>query len=250
LARLLQVLREAQLQLVGAARRAAAASLARGLAHEINNALTPILGHAQLLALRHAGEPDTAARANEIAQLTRRITIWTASLGRMAADGSGGRMGFSFNALLREVLDLYGERFHRLGIEATLDLEESVPAVVGSVDQVREMWMNLVQRAVEGMPGGGQLRVTTRFLPDEAAVLTELSDTGTGIPVNSLDALFKPGAASDPGHGTNGTDWGLFTVRHIVQAHRGRLQVTRSATGTAPGTTVRVTLPLDADLGS
>ncbi len=251
LERVVQELRAAQVQLVNAARRAAIAGLAHGLAHEINNALTPIVGNAQILTLLHRGERETVQRANQIIEHAQRIAGWTASFREVTLGGSRQSMPFSFNELVRDVLGLYADRFRRLGITATAELDESLLVMQGHPDQVREVLMSLIQNAVEAMRSGGTLRVQTRYLPDQVAVETRLTDSGIGIAPEHLPHVFEPGFT------TKATDqhsvalgWGLFTAQEILRAHGGTIRIFSPPPHASSGTVVEWVLPLGATAAS
>lgn len=248
LERVIRELREAQLQLVSAARRAAVASLAHGLAHEINNALTPIIGSAQILALRHEHDPETLAHTQQIIDHARRIANWTASFRQVTTGGARQAIPFSFNGIVHDVMALYAERFERLGIIFTSDLDESLPVIHGYADQIQEAWMSLVQNAVEAMQNGGTLFARTQYLRSKDQIMAVLSDSGVGVPAAQLPHVFEPGFTTKSIAGQSlSLGWGLFMVKQVIKAHFGAIQVTSPAEGSARGTTVKIILPVNTD---
>ncbi|TAH49153.1 MAG: hybrid sensor histidine kinase/response regulator [Chloroflexota bacterium] len=248
LERVIRELREAQLQLVSAARRAAVASLAHGLAHEINNALTPIIGSAQILALRHERDPETLAHTQQIIDHARRIANWTASFRQVTAGGARQAIPFSFNGIVHDVMALYAERFERLGIVFTSDIDESLPVIHGYADQIQEAWMSLVQNAVEAMQNGGSLFARTQYLSSKDQIMAVLSDSGVGIPATQLPHVFEPGFTTKSVEGQSlSLGWGLFMVKQVIKAHFGAIQIASPAEGSARGTTVKILLPVNTD---
>lgn len=240
----LEELREVQLQLVTAARRAAVASLAHGLTHEINNALTPILASAQMIGLAHGDNPETVERAAAIVLHARRIAGWIASLRQMSMGERGTRLAYSLNELLRDILELYADRLRRNGIEVTAALDPDLPVMEGYPDQLRELWMNLVQNAVEAMPDGGTLSATSRHLPGMGLIVTTLTDSGSGIAPDHLSLVLEPGFTTKAGPGqVSGLGWGLYTAHKIAQAHGGTLEISSPPEGAARGTRVQLTFP-------
>lgn len=242
----MQALREAQLQLASAARRAAVTSLAHGLAHEINNALTPILGNAQIIALLHAADPETVERTQQIMEHARRIAGWTASFRQVTTGSDHAQIEFSFNGIVREVLALYAERFDRLGIVVSPNLDETLPVLNGHPDQIHEALMMLVQNAVEALPGGGEIEFTTRWDEANETLVAKLSDTGVGIAKKNLPRVFEPGFTTKGDAGGALLGWGLFTARQIIRAHYGDLQIVSPAENTTRGTTLHIQLPCRA----
>lgn len=244
LERVIQELRDAQLQLVSAARRAAVASLAHGLAHEINNALTPIIGNAQILKMLYERDAEAVERTQQIIEHAQRIANWTASFRQVTTGGSNEAIPFSFNGIVRDVMGLYAERFQRLGIELTIDLDESLPVMQGHADQLQEVWMSLVQNAVEAMRNGGTVIIRTEHLPDHAQVVATISDSGIGIAADVLPHVFEPGFTTRGEARGSSLGWGLFTVKQVVQAHFGTVAIASPAENDSRGTTVRITLPV------
>lgn len=244
LQRVIQELREAQLQLVSAARRAAVTSLAHGLAHEINNALTPIIGNAQIIALLHDPDPETVERSRQIIEHARRIAGWTASFRQVTTVSAQEPIPFSFNGIAREVLGLYAERLQRLGILAQSDLDDSLPVMYGYPDQIQETLMILLQNAVEAIKGGGEIRLATRHDPTLASVEATLSDSGVGIAPEHLALVFEPGFTTKGGATNALLGWGLFTAKQIVKTHRGTIEISSPPASASQGTTVRIVLPL------
>ncbi len=255
LERLVSDLRRAQVELVSAARRATVASLAQGLAHEINNALTPIIGHAQLLssAADQKGNALVGAevyeRAEQIVAHAKRIAALTASLRQFTFTHQDETIPFSFNGIIQDALELYRERFRRMGIEVQAHFDNELAVLEGHPDQIQEVILSLLQNAIDAMPLGGSLLVTTSRAGEHVAV--EIADTGRGIQAEHLALIYEPGFTTKVVEGRqSGFGWGLFTAREIVDAHGGRIKVeSRAAENGAKsnhGTTVRITLPASA----
>lgn len=247
LARVVRELREAQLQLVTAARRAAIASLARSLTHEINNALTPIIGFAQMISLHHPDDAETVARANQIVEYAQRIANWTTAFRQISVGSRRERIEFSFNGIVRDVLDLYAERLARFGIVTGIELDDGVAVMLGYPDQLQEVLMNLIQNSVEAMRGGGTLHFKTEWVKTDDLVIATLTDSGTGISLQDLPHVIEPGFSTKQASGGDSSlGWGLFTAHQIVKAHQGTLELCSPADGNTHGTTVRLRLPVNS----
>lgn len=238
-----QELRTTEEHLVAAARRAANAGLAYSLTHEINNALTPIIGNAQILALLHAQNPETVERVGQIITNARRIAGWTATFRQLASESSRESMEYSFNGLAKEVFEFYAERLQRLGISTRLELDTALPALRGSPDQIQQLLMLLLQNAIEAMPRGGQISLQTVFDRVDNNMIATLTDSGAGIAPEQQARLFEPrfSAKQEPRQGR--AEWGLFTTRQIVQAHGGSIEISSPAAAGVPGTRVKLRLP-------
>ncbi len=245
LERVIQELREAQLQLASAARRAAVTSLAHGLAHEINNALTPIIGNAQIIALLHDGNRETFERTQQIITHARRIAGWTASFRQVTMGSTRERIEFSFNDIARDVFGLYTERFERWGITTQLDLDQTLPAMHGRPDEIQEVLMLILQNAVEALRGGGEIEFSTRFDRARGLVAVRLTDTGVGILPEHLPLIFQPGFTTKGGVANMLLGWGLFTAQQIVQAHQGEIELHSPLENSTRGTEVQILLPLN-----
>lgn len=232
--------------LVGVARRATAASLALGLAHEINNALTPIIGNAQMIALLNEREPETVERANQIVDHAKRIAGWTGSL-RQVQSSREQILPFSLNGLIQDVAGLYAERFQRLDIRCHLELELELPVIEGNPDQVRQVLMNLIQNSIEAMRGGGELAIATVHNSAENEAQVVIRDTGVGIASEDLAHVFEPGFTTkrQSAQDEAGFGWGLFTCRELAEGHGGRIEIHSPAPQLDRGTQVNVYLPIN-----
>lgn len=247
LIRALSELREAQLRLVMAARRAAMTSLAQSLTHEINNALTPIIGYAQMIELQHATDAETSERARQIVELARRIAGWTAAFRQLSVGARRERISFSLNGIAQDALYLYEERFTRLGIAVETDWDPQLPLMLGFPDQLREVLINLIQNAIEAMRAGGSLRAQSRYLATDEILLT-LTDSGTGIDAADLPRVTEPGFSTKRlASEDNSVGWGLFTANQIIQAQRGVLEIISPPAPDGQGTMARIRLPVNAD---
>lgn len=244
LARTLDELRETQLQLMMAARRAAMASLARSLTHEINNALTPIIGYAQMIELLHPDDTEMVERLRHIVEHARRIASWTAAFRQLSVGARRERIPFSLNGIVQDVLHLYRERFARLGIAVSADLDRNVPMMSGYPEELQEVMISLIQNSVEAMSSGGTLLVESGFVEPDKVHLA-ITDSGTGIRAADLPHVTEPGFSTKHLLGTdNSLGWGLFTASQIIRAQHGVLEITSPLKEDSHGTTVRIRLPV------
>ena len=213
----------------------AMAQLAGGVVHDVNNLLTAILGHSELLADELAPADRRQCHVTQI----RKATASAAALTRRLLTLSRRRPP------VREPLDLAGQTRGMLRllrraigdrIEVTADLAAGLPAVAGDAGQFDQVVLNLIVNACDAMPGGGQL--TVRLAAHGPWVQLDVQDTGCGMDAETQAHIFEPFFTTKaPGHGTG---LGLATVRTIVEAFGGSVTV-ESAPGR--GATFRVRLP-------
>jgi signal transduction histidine kinase len=143
------------------------------------------------------------------------------------------------NALIQQVANLLQGKVRDFGITLTIKQGLDLPTIWADADQLREVFLNLATNAIEAMPNGGDLSIVTQrdAGSDSAGVLVRVADSGTGIPPEILDRIFRPFfSTKDAGLGL-----GLSIVQRIVEVHGGRITC-RSERGV--GTTFDVYLRL------
>ncbi|MGC8825465.1 MAG: ATP-binding protein [Anaerolineae bacterium] len=238
--RQLEELRRTQEQLLAAARLATSAELAAGLGHEVNNALTPILGIAQL-ALRRSDLPaDLRADLETLCASAQRIREIVSGFSQMTTEeGLPASTPRNINQLVQAALESFEWRFQRQGITAYLDLADDLLPIAGNPWQLRQALLNILQNAVEAMPNGGALTITTR--PHQNGVCIVIQDSGAGIDPEHLHHVFEPGYTTKvEGGRMRGLGLGLFVTYNIIQAHGGTIQVSNAPEG---GARVEICLP-------
>ncbi|QKT03495.1 HAMP domain-containing protein [Ectothiorhodospiraceae bacterium 2226] len=220
--------------LIQAQRDAAWAEVARRLAHEIKNPLTPIQLSAERLRRQVLGQLD-AREADILDRATHTIVAQVEAMKEMVKAFSEyantphmQSVPVDLNALVNEVLDLYrgDER-----LQILVNLDPKVPRVEADVGRLRQVLHNLVKNALEAMGRAdkGRLSVSTRCMRDASCRFVELrvQDTGPGIPEAMMDRLFEPYVTSKP----KGTGLGLAIVKKIVEEHGGMLWAENVAGG-------------------
>ncbi len=240
LERQIDELRRTQDQLTQSAKLAAIGELAAGIAHEVNNPLTIIIGHAHLLSRRADAAPVQPSIEVIEAQAQR-----AANMVRGMLDFSRRRPRNVQNVSLRDVIEralaLVSDKLVGQGIETVKLLDASDPAVPGDRDELTQVFINLIGNAADAMPKGGRLVLSTevRRHDDITYVSVQVADTGTGIAAEHCDQIFESFFTTKPEG--KGTGLGLTITRDIVKNHEGTIQVD-SAVG--KGTTMIVNLPL------
>ena len=226
-------------QLVAAQRSAAWGEVARRLAHEIKNPLTPIQLSAERLQLKFAEKLD-GAEAEMLARSTQTIINQVQAMKRMVNEFSDYArlpppelVPLDLNGLIGEVLGLY-ETSHAI---IRLDLSAGMPPVLGDPTQLRQIIHNLLRNAEEAQEGANEatIDVVTRWQVDKAEFI--VADRGPGFPPEIMKRAFEPYVTSK----VRGTGLGLAIVKKIVDEHHGRIRIGNRQPN---GAEVSIRLPL------
>jgi len=217
--------------------------LASGVAHEIRNPLNAIAMSVQYLREslgRYALTDEQRADATEVLDLIggevkelNRVASQFLSLTRPT------RIEWEetdLHALLDKVLSELALLIHEARVTVHREFDPTIAPMEVGVVQLRSAFYNIIQNAVQAMPRGGSLYVSTRSL--EEGVLVEIRDTGVGIPPDALEKVFDPYFTTREREG--GVGLGLALAKSAVEAHGGSLTV-QSQPGI--GTAMRITLP-------
>lgn len=145
------------------------------------------------------------------------------------------------NACLREVLETLAQPMRLANVKVRLRLaEEPSPVALGPIE-MKHVIANIILNAVEAMPGGGQLTITTRYFASRRQVVMEFKDEGIGILQDNLSRIFEPFFTTKYKGPGKRTGLGLTIVRSILKASRGDVTIRSSL---RQGTTVSIFLPL------
>jgi signal transduction histidine kinase/DNA-binding response OmpR family regulator len=247
-------LKATQAQLLQAEKLSAIGQLVAGVAHELNNPLTSVIGYAQLLQeeLREAGEADAdAARAapnlshdlRRIAEESERAAKIVRNLLAFARRQSAERAEQDIADVMNRVLSLRAYEFRLNAIELETDFEPGLPQVLGDGGQLQQALLNLLLNAEQAMRARPvrKIRVGARHVAESDAVELFVTDSGHGIPDENLRRIFDPFFTTrEVGEGTG---LGLSICYGIVRDHGGQIAV-ESRVG--QGTTFKVLLPARA----
>ncbi|MDR2450319.1 MAG: HAMP domain-containing protein [Candidatus Accumulibacter sp.] len=226
-------------QLVAAQRSAAWGEVARRLAHEIKNPLTPIQLSAERLQLKLADRLD-GSEAEMLGRATQTIISQVQAMKRMVNEFSDyARLPsptlarVDLNALIREVLGLY--ETSRAAIAT--DLDASLPPILGDAAQLRQIIHNLLRNAEEAQESlpNPSILLATKPVGDMAEFT--VTDAGPGFPEEWMGRVFEPYVTTKAG----GTGLGLAIVKKIVDEHRGRIRINNRVPA---GAEVSLLLPL------
>ena len=217
----LEQLKATQAQLIQVAKLAAVGELAAGVAHEINNPLTSVLGYAEWLIENVPADSPFRGDLETIAKQARRTRDIVRNLLDFARQSKAQQQPTDINQVVQQTLDLI--RQHVEKSQVVIEEEYAPHLAPLSLDggQIKQVFLNLVTNAIQAMPQGGRLRVNTAQMGDE--VVVAVSDSGMGIPPEALDRIFDPFFTTKPVG--QGTGLGLSVSLGIVREHSGRITV-------------------------
>lgn len=224
-------------QLTHLSRAAVLGQLSGAFAHELKQPLTSILGNAEAaLSLLQKGKPDAAELSEilrDIVQDDERAAQVIQRLRSLLGKGESQHLPVELNEVVRESLELTHSEFITRNVLATLELDQSLPAVLADRVQMQQVVLNLLMNACEAMVatplGRRQVHVSTRFIAhSEAAEITVL-DNGPGIAAGDTDRIFQPFVTTK----THGLGLGLAICRSVAEAHHGVLWAENASEGGA-----------------
>jgi len=226
--------------------------IASGIAHDINNALAPVLGFADLLA---QSEPNVSARGLRFLRTIKTAAQDIATIvGRMREfyrqrEPDEPLAELDLNEAVQEAIHLSRPRWRDIPqqrgvvIKLTTELDPAVPPILANETEIRQALVNLIINAVDAMPQGGELTLRSRqiavpnpnpTLPTTSAVQVEVTDTGCGMDDETRRRCLEPFFTTK---GKRGTGLGLAMVYGVMERQGGRIDIS-SAPG--KGTTMRL----------
>jgi PAS domain S-box-containing protein len=249
-------LRQTQQAVMQQERLRALGQMASGIAHDINNAISPIMIYTDVLL---DGEPGLSPRARDFLQTIRQ------AIGDVADTVSRMKEFYrerepqlelapvQLNTLARQVLDLTRARWSDMAlrrgavIEASTELADNLPNIMGVESEIREALTNLVLNAVDALPNGGKITLRTRVADGVSnatggapanRVYLEVIDTGLGMDERTRERCLEPFFTTK---GEQGTGLGLAMVYGTAQRHGAEVEI---ESGLGRGTTMRLSFPL------
>ena len=260
----LKNLKETEAQLIQAGKLAGIGELASGVAHEVNNPLTAVMGHAMRLLRKTESEElkDIKALAPFRTELKiiadaslrcKRITDGLLKFSRVSAELKSSPL--NVNAVVEDTLLLIENTLGQKNIKLIRQFDPHLKYIVGDHNQLQQVFTNIINNAIHAMPSGGSLLIATKGKenPGKSSSLegglgeitnnkyidVEFTDTGCGIKEEYISKIFNPFFTTrEPGKGTG---LGLSISYSIIKDHNGWIDV-KSAVG--KGTTFLVMLPV------
>jgi len=221
--------------------------MAAVVAHEINNPLSGILTYAKLLKKWiQRGEAETSKKNDAeqcldlIADESRRCGDLVKNLLTFSHTSPMNVQTTDLNTVVDRSVRLVAHQLELNGVELHLDLPSNLPAIQCDPGQIEQVLLALIMNAIDAMPRGGNLWVSTRMGDESDELAIEVRDDGSGIPPEILPNIFEPFLTTKETGKSVGL--GLAVSQNIIEGHRGRVDV-HSEVG--KGTTFTVTLPVE-----
>jgi len=224
-------------QLLHSERLSAMGRLAASVAHEINNPLQSVIGCLSLAREELSEEDDLEQYLRIAHEEVRRAARTVGQLRDLGRSEVGERELAQVNALLEEVLTLSRKQCQESDVEVVWKPGQGLPPLPLETDQIKQVFLNLLFNALEAMPQGGRLEITTSYTAELPEICIQFSDTGVGIAPDVLPHVFEPFYSTK----RQGMGLGLSVSYGIVEQHRGRIEVESQV---ASGSTFTIWLPL------
>jgi two-component system NtrC family sensor kinase len=214
-------------------------SLLAGVAHELNNPLSIVVG--QALMLEEEGSDESAGRAVKIRAAAERCSRIVKSFLAMARQRGPEKRPVDLNEIVRSALDLVAYGIRSAGIKVNADLAADLPLIHADPDQLGQVVTNLIlnaQQALKDVPEPRRIRIRTRWKAARSQLRLVVADNGPGIPPDLRLRVFEPFFTTKPVGA--GTGVGLSICHAVVSAHGGSIEVDETQGG---GATFTIRLP-------
>ncbi|HYR60986.1 MAG TPA: ATP-binding protein [Nitrospiraceae bacterium] len=244
-----ELLSAAQRDAARAQRLSAIGQVAATVAHKIGTPLTALSGHIQLMAEDPTLSTESRQRLETVEAQIERTSKIIQDMLLYARRPEPVRSPLDLNASVTECLALFRPEFERRKIALVTEWSQQVEKVEADVQQLQEVFNNLIENALDAMPAGGTL--VTRIAPHAELeqpdhrtwVKVEFADTGCGMDAEQMAQIFQPFFTTKKAR--RGTGLGLAIAVETVRAHGGQIKVDSN-----PGKGSRFTIVLPADGGS
>jgi PAS domain S-box-containing protein len=231
------VMRQEKLRVLG--------QMASGIAHDINNALSPAALYVESLIEHESGEGETRERLMIIQRAIEGVAQTVARMKEFYSqrDPLLVHVSVSLNQAVEQVIDLTRARWNAMPqesgrvIQVKTDLAVDLPAIAGNESEIRDAITNLILNAADAMPEGGLLTIRSRAIGSDSVQL-DVTDTGIGMDEATRNRCLELFFTTK---GARGTGLGLAMVYGTVERHGGEIQI-ESEPGT--GTNVRLIFPV------
>ncbi|MBN1622542.1 MAG: HAMP domain-containing histidine kinase [Endomicrobiales bacterium] len=238
-------LRNLQLQIVQMDRMSSIGQLAGGVAHEINNPLTGVLGQAQLMLERLPKEDPHRRTIERIESAAQRCRSIVRALLDFAREKNYRFQPTDVNELINETLEFTKSEMHSKRIQIDKDIPDVLPDIQASSGHLQQVFLNLINNAIHAMPKGGRLSIIVSITEQNIMEIT-FADTGIGIKKENVGHVFDPFfTTKEVGKGTG---LGLTISYGIIKRHKGEIVVRSEGENNGAAFTIR--LPISQEMPS
>ncbi len=232
-------LEKTQDYLIQSEKLASLGKLAAGIAHEINNPLTSILINSHLISEMLENDVAFGENIKLIIDETNRCSKIVKGLLEFSRQSPPEKEFANINEVIEKTLLLFESQVLANNVRVEKKLNENLPVILIDVNKIEQVLTNLILNALDTMPGGGILVISSQMSVDNQFVEVKIRDTGSGIPKEYVSQIFDPFFTTK---GIKGTGLGLSVSYGIVQQHDGTINV-QSEVG--KGTTIVISLPVE-----
>lgn len=234
-------LKAAQDALVQSEKMAAIGTLSAGLAHEVKNPLSAVLGYAQL-SKRKLDQPEALLKNLDIIEHeTKRCNEIISNLMQFSRQEKGEFVQIAVNEVVSKSMTIVDHQLSLKNVRIESELADDIPQITGNANQLQQVLMNLMINAQHAIGDDGGTITLATFVRDESVTIT-VSDTGPGVPAEIRAKIFEPFFTTKPAG--QGTGLGLSVTYGIIKDHGGEITVERADTG---GAKFVIVLPLEAE---
>jgi two-component system NtrC family sensor kinase len=237
-----------QQQLIQSEKLSAIGELISGIAHELNNPLTGVMGYSQLLQLRKDLDDRAKESLSKINNLALRCQKIVQNLLSFARKQKPERTLSDINYIIEKTIELRSYELQVNNIEIFRDLDNHLPKTIADAHQLQQVFLNVVTNAEQAMleaHGKGRLAIRTRADSSKGHILIEITDDGPGIPESYLTRIFDPFfTTKEVGKGTG---LGLSLSYGMIKEHGGNIYATSNL---GEGTTFVIELPIISSLNN
>ncbi len=222
---LLETERQMRAELTQAEKLAAMGRTIASVAHELNNPIQTIRNCVYLIKMsldERTIDADQRESLEILSNETQRISNLVSQLREVFRSNAALPIApVDLGALIRSVSASLKDQMDRSGITGQVEIPSTACIVPGAADQLRQVFINLIQNAIDAMHSGGQLTIRLFTDDNEGLAGVAVGDTGGGIALENLDKIFEPFYSTKP----KGMGLGLPIVYKIIQQHNGRISV-------------------------
>ncbi len=218
-------LRNIQESMARSEKMASLGQLAAGIAHEINNPLTTILINAHLLLEKARPDDPAAAALRLLAEDTERCGRIVKGLLEYSRRTPPEKSALDVNALVERTIGLLSGQAWARNIRLSHHLDRTLPPLLLDGAKIQQVFWTLILNACEAMPSGGTIDVSSRRSADGRSIEVVFTDSGPGIPEESLGRIFDPFFTTK----SSGTGLGLAVAARLVEQHGGTISARNGA---------------------